>query len=113
MPEKATVFEDPNMAGRYHEQIAQLRDALNRSEQRAQSAEILRKLMDAIILTPVIEDGKEIPEIRIERRIAGILEMATKAKKSIDESDLSVKCTTGDVPEMQTAVLRNHHYHRA
>ncbi len=91
-PETATVFEHPSMAGRYRERVASLRDALNKPDQRARSAEILRKLIDAIILTPVTENGQEIPEIEIRGHIAGVLELATKSKKPLGESDLPM-CT--------------------
>jgi hypothetical protein len=51
--EDVKVTMPPSMAGRYREQVAALREALNREDCQAKAAEIMRTLIDKIELTPV------------------------------------------------------------
>ena len=83
----------PNMAGYYRAQIADLRTALTESGRRMEAAEIVRKLIDRIELSPVVRQGRKTLSVSLYGRLAGILAMATKAKAPLDESDASMKVT--------------------
>ena len=83
----------PNMAGYYRAQIADLRTALTETGRHMQAAEIVRKLIDRIELSPVIRSGRKTLSVSLYGRLAGILVMATKAKAPLDESDAPVKVT--------------------
>lgn len=56
--EEAPVLFHPNMADRYHEEVSALISLLNNEEHREEAAELLRTLVDKIILTPK-PDGTE------------------------------------------------------
>ena len=83
----------PNMAGYYRTQIADLRTALTEAGRHMQAAEILRKLVDRIELSPVVRNGRKTLSVSLYGRLAGILAMATKAKAPLDESDAPVRVT--------------------
>jgi site-specific DNA recombinase len=83
----------PNMASYYRAQIADLRTALSDIGRNKQAAEIIRRLVDRIELTPVIRNGKKTLTVSLYGRLAGILAMATKAKAPLDESDAPVRVT--------------------
>ena len=83
----------PNMAGYYRAQIADLRTALTETGRHMQAAEIVRKLLDRIELSPVIRSGRKTLSVSLYGRLAGILTMATKAKAPLDECDAPVKVT--------------------
>jgi len=83
----------PNMAGYYRTQIADLRTALTESSRRSEAAEIVRKLIDRIELSPVVRQGRKTLSVSLYGRLADILAMATKAKAPLDESDASIKVT--------------------
>jgi hypothetical protein len=61
---------------------ANLREALAREGCQAEAAEIMRTLIDKIVLAPVCRDGKETLSITLHGDIAGILGLAAKAKKA-------------------------------
>jgi len=69
----------PRMAQIYRSRLAKLHEALGREETRAEAAEIIRSLVDEIVLTP--EDS----ELKIDLRgdLAGILAIATNAKRPL------------------------------
>ena len=83
----------PNMAGYYRKKIADLGPALTEPSSRPQAVEIVRKLIDRIVLTPTEQDGKKTLSITLEGHMAGILAMAANAKAPLDESDACVKVT--------------------
>lgn len=68
------------MAGVYREQIIRLHEALNSEleTQRQEAAEIVRSLIEAIILTPS-DDGMRID---VRGDLAGILTIASETQKS-------------------------------
>ena len=93
----------PNMAEYYRTQVADLRAALSEDGRQREAAEIVRKMVDRIELSPVVRGGRKTLSVSLYGRLAGILAMATKAKAPLDESDASVmvtKLVAGD---------RNHH----
>ena len=69
----------PSMAEIYRSRLTGLHEALSREETRTEAAEIIRSLVDEIVLTP--EDG----ELKIDLRgdLAGILAIATNGKRPI------------------------------
>ena len=85
--EDANVAMHPSMADHYRERVANLREALAREGCRAEAAEIMRTLIDKILLTPVCRDSKETLSITLHGDLAGILGLAVKAKGPLDASD--------------------------
>jgi site-specific DNA recombinase len=83
----------PNMAEYYRTQIADLRAALTEAGSRTQAAEIVRKLVDRIELSPVVRCGRKTLSVSLYGRLAGILTMATKAKAPLDESGAPMMVT--------------------
>jgi len=81
------VLLHPNMAGYYRQQVAALTETLHDDENRAEAVDLIRSLVDQITLTPNIE-GKL--DIDLYGDFAGILSLAAKNERSLDESDPSV-----------------------
>ena len=73
--EEAAVLFHPNMAQRYHQQVRDLITALNDQQFRGEAAELLRRLIDKIVLVPDTEN-KELA-IDLHGDLAGILSLAT------------------------------------
>jgi site-specific DNA recombinase len=91
--EDLSVRFHPNMAEYYRAQVSDLRAALSEDGRRREAAEIVRKLVDRIELSPVARSGRKSLSVSLYGRLAGILAMATKAKAPLDESDASVVVT--------------------
>ena len=88
------VLLHPNMAHYYRDQIAQLREALADEHAQAGAADIIRKLVDKVVLMPVAdEEGRKSLTIDLHGHLAGILSLATKAKRPLGESGLEVGYT--------------------
>jgi site-specific DNA recombinase len=83
----------PNMGEYYRTQIADLRATLTEAGGRTQAAEIVRKLVDRIELSPAVRCGRKTLSVSLYGRLAGILAMATKAKAPLDESDAPMRVT--------------------
>jgi DNA invertase Pin-like site-specific DNA recombinase len=81
----------PNMAAYYREQVMQLRAALTDESRRAEATALIRRLIDRIVLTPVEHEGRRKLSVDLHGHLAGILSMATKAKKPLDESGFPVE----------------------
>jgi hypothetical protein len=77
------------MAEHYRAQVAALADALTSEENRAEAADLLRGLVDRIVLTPNKESKRL--EIDLYGDLAGILTLATKQNRPLEESDRSVQ----------------------
>lgn len=73
--EEAAVLLHPNMAQRYHQQVRDLITALNDQQFRGEAAELLRGLIDKIVLVPDAEK-KELA-IDLHGDLAGIFSLAT------------------------------------
>ena len=82
------VLLHPNMAAEYRRQVANLAQVLNREENRGEAADILRSLVDRIELKPN-QQGKL--EIDLYGDLAGILSLAGKKDRPLDQSDPSVQ----------------------
>ena len=83
------VLLHPGMAEHYRRQVAALADALNADANRAEAADILRGLIDRIVLTPT-EESKKL-EIDLFGDLAGILGLAANKNGPLDESDPSIQ----------------------
>ena len=83
------VLLHPNMAEVYRAKVARLVDALNDERDRTEAAEMLRGLIDRIVLTPKEEDGRQSLSIDLEGALAGVLALATNDKRPLTGSGLS------------------------
>ena len=72
----------------YRSQVANLAQVLNQEENRGEAADILRSLIDRIELTPN-RQGKL--DIDLYDDLAGILSLAGKKDRPLDQSDPSVQ----------------------
>ena len=88
---ESPVLIHPNMANYYRDQIARLREALADEHAREQASEIIRKLVDKIVLVQVTDvEGHTNLSIDLHGHLAGILSLATKAKRPLNESGLEI-----------------------
>ena len=78
----------PNMGAEYRKQVANLAQALSREENRGEAADILRSLVERIELRPN-QQGKL--EIDLYGDLAGILTLAGKKIRPLDQNDPSVQ----------------------
>ena len=83
--EAPTLFH-PNMAGRYHEEVKALITSLNTEGQRAEAADLIRGLIDKIILTP--KDEEKGLYVDLHGSLAGILSIATSSDRASVEAQL-------------------------
>lgn len=101
--EEEPVLLHPNMAGFYREQVAALAEALTSEELRGEAADLLRSLIESIVLSPNSEGGLDID---LHGDLAGILSLAT-AKKGADQGpDLQqVKMVAGACNHLNLRLL--------
>ena len=85
--EEAPILFHPNMAKRYHQEVRRLIRSLNEEEYRSEAAELLRALIEKIVLTPTPE--KDRLAVDLVGDLAGILSVATNKDKLLIEKDLS------------------------
>ena len=85
--EEAPILFHPNMADRYHQEVSQLINALNNDQHRDEAAELIRSLVDKIVLTPT-QDVSGL-DVDLIGDLAGILSIATKGDKPLINSGLS------------------------
>ena len=79
---EAPVFIHPSMANRYKEEVTALRVALNDETHRGEAAELIRSLVDKVVLKPRIADKRL--SIDLHGDLAGILSIASlKAGKAV------------------------------
>jgi site-specific DNA recombinase len=97
--EKAPPLLHPSMADLYRAKVESLASALQREDTRLEASEMLRGLIDSIVLVP--DDG----QLRIELRgnLAAMLTAAQQTKRSPETGDLLV-------PVQMVAGARNQHY---
>jgi len=93
--EAPTLFH-PNMAGRYHEEVRALIASLNTEGQRAEAAELIRGLIDKIVLTP--NDTDKGLYVDLHGSLAGILSMATASDQATVEKQLKNTPDLGNSP---------------
>jgi site-specific DNA recombinase len=73
--EEAPVLFHPNMAKRYHQEIVRLIESLNVEDHRAEAAELIRSLIDRVVLTRSSDRDELV--IDLHGDLAGILAVAT------------------------------------
>jgi site-specific DNA recombinase len=84
------------MPTHYRKKVANLRAALSGDKEHARQAiEIVRSLIDRIVLAPTETEAKKVLSITLEGHIASILAMAAKAKAPLHESDASLRVKIG------------------
>jgi site-specific DNA recombinase len=83
------VLLHPNMAQVYRAKVARLVDCLNDERDRTEAVEVLRGLIDRIVLTPKDEDGRRSLSIELEGALAGVLALASNDKRPLTGSGLS------------------------
>ncbi|MEQ8694504.1 MAG: recombinase family protein [Gammaproteobacteria bacterium] len=87
------VLIHPNMAEVYRKQVTSLHASLNDENRRAEAVDIVRSLVEKIVLTPASVEGKNTLAIDLHGHLAGILSLAAQTKKPLGESDFSVRST--------------------
>ena len=80
-PAPSPVLIHPKMGERYRQEVARLRQALNDESRRVEAAEIIRALVDEIVLTPIAEDGRTVWSIDLTGHLAGILNLGREGKE--------------------------------
>ncbi|MEP2942669.1 MAG: recombinase family protein [Sneathiella sp.] len=98
--EEKPVLLHTGMAELYRKQVSNLIPLLNQPEHRTRASEIIRGLIEQIVLTQTTDaiSGQKTLKVSIKGHLAGILSMALNAEKPLDESDLcieSVKLVAG------------------
>ena len=83
MPAEARPLIHPNLAAIYRQKVTDLHEALQREGSRAEAAEILRDLIEEIILTP---DNGEL-RLDLKGELAGILRLASGSRKPVARGD--------------------------
>jgi len=106
-PEAAPILH-PNMSELYRRKIAQLTDALNTEDTKAEAFDLIRALIDSIVLTP----NKDEMKVELTGSLAGILSLCSasqtqKKAVGIEADDLcSVKLVFVVRFELTTLSLR-------
>lgn len=80
----------PNMGKRYREKVTDLANSLNDENHKAEAVEIIRSLVDRIVLSPDPDSDKGLT-IDLEGDLAGILNLCTNSKKALTLSDEDLK----------------------
>ncbi len=83
---EAPILFHPNMGNRYQSEIKKLIEALNTNTHREEAAQLIRSLVDRIILSPADTADKLV--IDLQGDLAGILSMATGKEKSLIKKNL-------------------------
>ena len=74
----------PNMAKRYHEEVQRLIESLNEEDHRAEAAELIRSLVEKVVLTPTADRTALVVDLHGD--LAGILTMATgEARREVEK----------------------------
>jgi hypothetical protein len=80
-PREVLTVLHPAMSGLYKNSVMNLRQALTRQDAQAEAMDLLRGLIDRIVVHPPNADAAEVL-IDIEGDLAGILSVADKSKKA-------------------------------
>jgi len=93
-PEQEPLLH-PNLASLYRDKIEALADALQASDSRAEAFEIIRSLVDKVVLTPVDDEL----QIDLHGDLAGVLQLCNAGKKkpaaSFEERARQIKMVAG------------------
>jgi site-specific DNA recombinase len=88
-PQPPLVIVHPRMGDRYREEVGRLRDALNDASRREEAAEIIRGLIDSIMLHPSGAGRDRTLTIDLSGHLAGLLNLARQTKKGADGAPVS------------------------
>ena len=80
--EEAPPLLHPNMARRYHEQVGRLIETLNILEHRAEAVEVIRSLVEKIVLSPDESENRLVANLHGD--LAGILAVSVDKKTFAD-----------------------------
>ncbi|MEM9640120.1 MAG: recombinase family protein, partial [Pseudomonadota bacterium] len=78
----------PNMAHLYQELVGKLIETLNTPEHRAEATEVVRSLIDKIVLTPDVGENRLVSDLH--GSLAGILGMAIQEKAKLQLTDQEI-----------------------
>ena len=98
--EEAPVLIHPRMADRYKQEVGALRLALNDESHRAEAAELLRSLVEKIVLTP--KEGEKKLAIDLYGDLAGILSIATNRASTTVQSGAALQAQARLVAQAQS-----------
>ena len=84
--DEAPVLFHPSMSLQYQAEIGRLIETLNSEKSRSEASELMRSLINKIVLTPN-SAGTELT-IDLFRDLVGVLAMARKGEKPLDTSDI-------------------------
>lgn len=95
----------PSMAKHYHKQVEALRRILNQEDGKDEAIELLRSLVEKIVLTP--EQGRKNLKIDLYGSLAGILNIAAQKTGSQDKMLDQLKLVAGNdnYPELQVKLV--------
>jgi site-specific DNA recombinase len=79
----------PEMARIYREKVMELAKALQETDRRSEATEALRRLVDAIVLTP--DQGGETLQIDLRGNLAAMLAATVQTKRSSESDHLSLQ----------------------
>jgi len=105
------VLMHPGIAKKYHKEITDLVESLNTSERRQEAANLIRSLIEKVILTPAKK--KEGLTVDLYGDLAGILSISTKGYYDKNEQKMlfdqiteltESDCDTG-LPDMQDKMV--------
>ena len=85
----------PAMSGRYRDAVAGLREALNEPGRREEAAEIIRSLIDTIVLRPHADGDRKTLTIDLTGHLAGILNLANAEARRPGPEDRQIKLVAG------------------
>ncbi|MCL4766886.1 MAG: hypothetical protein KJZ80_11670 [Hyphomicrobiaceae bacterium] len=106
-PEPPAVLVHPSMGERYRQEVGRLREALNEPSRRVVAAEIIRGLIDRIVLRPVGDGRKKTLAIDLSGHLAGILLLAGAKQKEagVPASDQQIKLVAGGPQHLWQTLL--------
>lgn len=93
--EEAPPLFHPNMSLRYHQEVQRLIAALNTEGHKAEAAELIRSLIDKIVLTH--DKAADALVVDLHGDLAGILTMASN--KALEEVVTHIENTLGMMPK--------------
>ena len=102
--EEAPPLLHPSMARRYREQLGKLIDTLNTPEHRAEATEIVRSLVEKIVLTPDESENRLVADLHGD--LAGILTLSAGPKPSSHINDATIaasRAALGEGPTCESA----------
>ena len=112
--EEAPPLLHPHMAKRYHEQVGNLIEALNSTEHRTEATEVVRSLIEKVVLTP--DESEDRLLVDLHGDLAGILTISaerellsgldgTALERHKETMGLPKEAQSSDVPDEQDELV--------